>query len=55
MLSIPPASTSDASPAFTAVAASITARRPEPQTMLTVKAEDVGGIPALRATCRAGA
>ena len=54
MLSIPPVKTSSASPARIAVAASIAERSPEPQTMLTVKALDDGGIPAKIATCRAG-
>ena len=55
MLSIPPARIRSASPARIAEAASMTARSPEPQTMLTVKALEVGGIPAPSATCRAGA
>jgi hypothetical protein len=55
MLSCPPATSTRASPARTACAASITARRPEPHTMLTVSAETPGGTPALSAACRAGA
>jgi len=55
MLSIPPATTTSASPAFTAWAASITAFNPEPQTLLTVTAPTSTGIPAATAACRAGA
>ena len=45
---------SSASPARIAWAASITALRPEPHTLLTVKAAMVSGRPALSAACRAG-
>ena len=54
MLSMPPARTSSASPARIAWAASITAFKPEPHTLLTVKAAMESGRPAFRAACRAG-
>jgi hypothetical protein len=53
--SIPPATTTSMSPSLTDCAANATARRPEPHTMLTVKAETSTGSPALSAACRAGA
>ena len=54
MLSMPPATTTSASPARIAWAASMTAFSPEPHTLLTVKAAMVSGRPALSAACRAG-
>src|SRR5712691_9480887 len=54
MFSIPPATTTSLSPALIDCAASITALRPEPQTLLTVKAPTLTGIPAWIADCRAG-
>ena len=54
MLSVPPATISSASPQRMACAASITAFRPEPQTLLTVVAGTESGSPALIAACRAG-
>ena len=54
MLSMPPATTSDASPARMAWSASITAFKPEPQTLLTVNAPTESGNPAKIAACRAG-
>ncbi len=54
MDSMPPARSTFASPALMACAASITALRPEPQTLLTVKAATETGSPALSAACRAG-
>ena len=55
MLSIPPATTTCASPHRTACAASITAFNPDPHTLFTVTAATVAGSPALSAACRAGA
>ena len=55
MLSIPPATTSSASPARIAAAASMIALRPEPQTRLIVVAGVVSGRPAVSAAWRAGA
>ena len=46
MISIPPATTTSWSPAKMDWAASWTAFRPEPQTLLTTKAEVVSGRPA---------
>jgi len=46
MLSIPPATTREASPALIAWAASMQALRLEPQTLLIVVAPTVGGRPA---------
>ena len=43
MLSMPPATTSDASPARIAWSASMTALSPEPQTLLTVSAPTESG------------
>ena len=54
MLSMPPATIESASPARIAWAASMTALRPEPHTLLIVTAAMVSGKPALRAACRAG-
>ena len=54
MLSVPPATTTSASPALIACAASITALRPEPQTLLTVCAGTDFGMPAVIAAWRAG-
>jgi hypothetical protein len=51
---MPPATTHSASPALMAWAASITALRPEPQTLFTVKGGTEGGSPAPRAAWRAG-
>ena len=55
MLSIPPATTISASPARIAWAASITALRPEPQTLLIVTQPTWSGTPAPRLAWRAGA
>ena len=55
MLSMPPATINWASPARIACAASMTALRPDPQTLLMVSAATVGGRPAWSAACRAGA
>src|SRR5262245_31777496 len=55
MLSMPPATITRASPRRTACEASMTAFNPEPHTLLMVSAATVGGSPALRAACRAGA
>ena len=54
MFSWPPATTISASPHFTACAASITAFRPEPQTLLMVRPGTPIGSPALMTVCRAG-
>ena len=54
MDSMPPATTTSASPARIACRASITALRPEPQTLFTVNAPTVSGRPAPRAAWRAG-
>src|SRR5712691_77692 len=54
MLSVPPATTTSASPHRSACAASITAFSPEPQTLFTVWAGTDSGSPALMADCRAG-
>src|SRR5213594_3836761 len=55
MDSMPPATTHCSSPALIAWAASITALRPEPQTLLTVSEGIVPGRPAWIAAWRAGA
>ena len=55
MFSIPPATITSASPARMDAAPSITAFRPEPQTLLIVVALTPSGSPALRAAWRAGA
>jgi len=55
MLSWPPATMQSASPALMAWAASITAFRPEPQTLFTVSAPTCGSMPALIWAWRAGA
>ena len=55
MFSIPPATTTRASPSRTACEASMTALSPDPQTLLMVSAATVGGKPAFSAACRAGA
>src|SRR5947207_4128512 len=55
MLSCPPATTQSASPALMACAASITAFKPEPQTLFTVSAPTRGSMPALICAWRAGA
>ncbi len=55
MLSIPPATTSSASPARISAAASMMALRPEPQTRLIVVAGVASRRPAPRAARRAGA
>src|SRR5262249_30434218 len=55
MLSWPPATMQSASPALIAWAPSITAFRPEPQTLLIVSAPTCGSMPALICACRAGA
>src|SRR5438445_456259 len=49
MLSMPPATSSSASPAPIACAASMTAFSPEPHTLLTVKAAMRSGTPAVPA------
>ena len=54
MLSVPPATTTSASPQRTACAASITALSPEPQTLFTVCAGTDSGSPALMEAWRAG-
>ncbi|MCY1221751.1 hypothetical protein D9M72_338200 [compost metagenome] len=54
MFSWPPATTISASPAAMALAASITAFRPEPQTLLMVIAGTMAGRPALIDAWRAG-
>ncbi len=53
--SMPPATTSSASPARISAAASMIALRPEPQTRLIVVALVVSGSPARSVACRAGA
>ena len=53
MFSVPPATTTEASPHWMAWAASITALRPEPQTLLTVVAPIEGLRPAPMAAWRA--
>src|SRR4051794_752955 len=55
MLSIPPATTSSASPARISAAASMIDFRPEPQTRLIVVAEVVSASPPASAAWRAGA
>ena len=50
MLSMPPATMQRCSPARMAVAASMTALREEPQTLLTVNAGVLTGKPAPKAT-----
>src|SRR3972149_2664085 len=55
MLSMPPATTRSASPAFIAWAANIPAFRPDPQTLLRVVAQTVSGRPAKMAAWRGGA
>src|SRR5882672_4842577 len=52
---MPPATTISESPVAIPWAASITAFKPEPQTLLMVKAATLGGRPAPRAAWRAGA
>src|SRR5262249_1047159 len=52
--SIPPATIKSASSAAIACAASATAFKPEPQTLLTVNEGTLSGIPAAIADCRAG-
>ena len=54
MFSCPPATTISAAPVITAWAASMTAFRPLPQTLLMVMAETPCGSPAFNAACRAG-
>jgi hypothetical protein len=54
MLSMPPATNRSSSPARTAWAASMTAFRPEPQTLLIVVAPTDSGSPAKMAAWRAG-
>lgn len=54
MFSWPPAMTISASPAMIALAASITAFRPEPQTLLMVMPGTAVGRPALITAWRAG-
>ncbi|SAL03985.1 hypothetical protein AWB77_06910 [Caballeronia fortuita] len=54
MFSWPPAMTISASPAMIAFAASITALRPEPQTLLIVMPGTMSGKPALMSDWRAG-
>ncbi len=55
MLSMPPATTSSASPARISAAASMIALRPEPQTRLIVVAGVCSRSPAASAAWRAGA
>jgi hypothetical protein len=55
MLSMPPATTTAASPARIADAPIITAFNPEPQTLLMVVALTLSGSPAFSAAWRAGA
>ena len=54
MLSMPPATTSDESPARMARSASSTANMPEAQALLIVVAPTESGRPAKIPTCRAG-
>jgi len=54
MFSMPPAMMQSASPARMRAAASDTAHRPEPHTLLIVNAGFSTGIPPLTAACRAG-
>jgi hypothetical protein len=54
MFSMPPASTTSASPRAMDCAACTIAHRPEPQARLIVHAGLVSGIPDRIATCRAG-
>ena len=54
MFSIPPATSTSASPARIACAASATVFSPEPQTLFTVVAGTVSGSPPRSAACRAG-
>ena len=54
MDSTPPATIKSASPAMTACAASATAFKPDPHTLLTVNEGTASGIPAAMAACRAG-
>ena len=53
MLSLPPAKTISASPAFITWAASETALRPEPQTIFIVTAGHSFGIPEPKTICLA--
>ncbi len=55
MDSIPPATTTSASPRAMAWAPEMTALRPEPQTLLSVQHGTFSGSPAKRAAWRAGA
>jgi len=55
MLSMPPAATRAKSPQRRSLAAVITARIAQPQTLPTVTAPVESGQPAARAACRAGA
>ena len=55
MDSMPPATTTRASPQRMACAPSITAFSPEPQTLFTVTAGTASVSPAASAACRAGA
>src|SRR5262245_30362073 len=55
MDSMPPATTTSVSPVAMPCAASMTAFRPEPQTLLMVRAATFGGRPAWMAAWRAGA
>src|SRR5690554_6287229 len=55
MLSMPPATYTSPSPARIALAAIMTALRPDPHTLLIVVALTVAGSPAPSAACRAGA
>src|SRR6059036_1286717 len=52
--SMPPATATSMSPAATACAASMTAFRPEPHTLLIVSAATCSGSPPRSAACRAG-
>jgi hypothetical protein len=54
MFSMPPATTTSASPVWIAWAASMTVFRAEPHTLLTVMHSASQGMPALTAACLAG-
>ncbi len=55
MLSMPPATTSSASPSRTVLVPKITACRPEPQTLFSVVQGTLSGMPAKIDAWRAGA
>ncbi len=54
MFSMPPATTTSASPVWMAWAASMTAFKAEPQTLLIVRHSVSQGMPARTAACLAG-